>query len=241
MSFLKSDYITLLDSTVSGSPYRITSGMNGAGGRTVLQAASLSIAAAAATTVNHRFIRVPTNAIIHTVSLVTDLQGGTATTITGNIGLFYSDNANDGTPTLKVGGTTAVSASFFAYQKAMSTYVGVQAVGQQAFTDVTFANATGNSATDGFYVPSAATQPLWMALTSGGLQATYVAGTGQINDAWNSSWSGTGAVSSTSNDFYNLTADPGAFLDICFTPTTTTSMDAAHVMTMRCLYTLPGG
>ena len=79
-----------------------------------------------------------------------------------------------------------------------------------AWTDETFQNVAGNSVTDGWYVPSASNQPLWMAAAQGGYQATK-------------NFAGLGAASGSTTPPYHLASDPGGFFDICVTLTSTMS------------------
>jgi hypothetical protein len=96
-----------------------------------------------------------------------------------------------------------VSFSFFALNYGVTTSVPAGGV-----VDVTFLNgvAGGNSVTDGFYVPSASNQPIWQALSAGGI--------GGLGKA-------TGATSSTvGNAFTTCQTDPGGFFDICIASNT---------------------
>lgn len=230
MSFVLSDVITSID---NNPQYRPGAGVGGLGRRVSLLG-NYAAGATDASTIIYRMVRVPTNAIIKKVEVTLDLQGGTATHFQGSVGLYYSDNANDGTPLLSVASATAVSASFFAKALDMHTFITqTNTVGTGQFTDITFANATGTSATDGFYVPSASNYPLWLALTSGGYQGVLTA-TGQPESGYTANWAGLGAVSSTTNPFYKISQDPGGFLDICFQITTQAlSLDASHIFSMR--------
>src|SRR5574340_584205 len=146
-------------------------------------------------------VRGPSNPIIKSVKIA--LDAAPSTSLTGSLGLVFS-NANDGTSaiyqsTYATSNAVAsiISQSCFLYQTAISTYYG-------GLTDVTFANAAGNSVTDGFYVPSASLQPIWQALSAGG-----AAGLGKAT-------SGTGASAFTS-----CATDPGGFFDVTWFETTT--------------------
>jgi hypothetical protein len=232
-TFTKSDLITELDALPQ---YRPVAGQ-GLAGRLMSAEAVVSVGATDATTVVYRMVRLPSYAIIKKVEHALELDGGTATTFTGSIGLYWSDNTvnTDGTPTLKVGSATAISASCFAYQLACASHTPAAGL-----TDVTFRNVTGNSVTDGYYRPGMTNMPIWLALTSGeNVPPAYNSATNQPNNAYTATFSGTGAISSTSNDWYKLTQDPGGMIDVCFNPTTTNSLDAAHNYFMRVLYVIP--
>ena len=213
-SAVKSDIITGLDAT----PFsRFTAGQGGAG-RVAVQSCVANIGATQATTVAMRLLRIPTNAILKKLEVVLELAGGTATTLTGALGLLWSDNSNDGTPANYVGSLTPASSSAFAATLAMAGYT-------LTWHDVTFQNVAGNSATDGFYVPSASEMPLWLALTQGG-PAPQTPG----------AWAGLGAVSLSTNALYQLNSDPGGFFDVFFQATTTTSLSAAMNFTAQATY-----
>ena len=230
-TFTKSSLITGYD---AGVTYRPQYGAGG--GRTVVQVGSINPGATDATTVVYRMVRVPTSVVINKVEAVLELNAGTATTFTGSIGLYWSDNfPYDGTNAIKSGANTAVSDAFFAKTLAL-------AGNNTNFTDVTFSNAAGGGNTDGFYTPSGSFQPLWLALTAGGYQgldATLNAPKGPWDG---SNWSGLGAVTSTSNDFYQIMNDQWqGFLDICFRPTTTNSLSiSTMIFSLRVTMTYPG-
>lgn len=210
-----STVITNLDA----SPQVRASAGQGAPGRDIVAWGTASISATQATTVATRLVRIPSNAIIKLVEICIELNGGTATTVTGNLGLLFSDNTLnlDGTGPLNVGSLTPFSSACFMYQKALAAVV--------TPTDVTFGNAAGNSCTDGFYVPSASGAPIWQALTQGG-PFPQTAGT----------WAGLGATSLSTSPSYQLSADPGGFFDVFFQATTTTSISAPMQMTCRVTY-----
>lgn len=227
-TFTKSQVVTCYDAS---PPIRPSSGAGGPA-RLVEQTAVIAVGTNDATTVVYRMVRVPTFAIIKKIEVSLDLAGGTATTFTGNLGLYWSDGGtqNDGTQPNYVGANTAVSDSFFAFHVALAAV--------NSLTDETFQNASGNSVTDGYYLPSSSFQPLWVALTSGAYQ-----GLNSLNvpkGPADSLWSGTGAVSSTSNNFYQLTQDPGGFLDICFRPSSANNLSAAMNFTLRATYAIGG-
>lgn len=211
-SATKSTVITNLDA----SPQVRASAGQGAPGRLMAAWGTAGITATQATTVATRLVRIPSNAIVKSVQVCIELAGGTATTVTGNMGLLFSDNSNnlDGTPQGNQGSLTPFSSACFMYQKALAAVL--------TLTDVTFHNAAGNSCTDGFYVPSAAGAPIWQALTQGG-PYPQTAGT----------WAGLGATSLSTAPSYQLSADPGGFFDVFFQATTTTNISAT--MQMTCL------
>lgn len=219
---------------IDNSPFVRSTAGQGASGRIVTQTAWVQLGATDATTVVYRMIRVPTFAVIKKVSVGIELNGGTATTFTGSIGLYWSDAGTqvDGTPAPYVGSATPASAAFFAYQLAMAGFTSATGL-----SDVTFRNVAGNSVTDGFYVPSASYQPLWLALASGGAQGVT---SGVPKNGLNGNFSGQGAVSSNTNPFYQISSDPGGMLDICINPTTTNSLSAAMYCTLEVSYVTGG-
>jgi len=216
----KSSIITNLDAT---PPVRATAGQ-GADTRLMMKEGTITPGASAATTNYFPIIRVPTYAIIKRLEVVLDAA---ATTLTGSLGLIFSD-ANDGTSANYQSSTNTpsiVSQSFFAYQLAMATFCYVvgtdpsNTIGISAPVDVTFANSGGNSVTDGYYVPSSSTLPLWQALSTGPGKAT----------------SGT-----SPSAFVSCATDPGGFFDVTLFITTTGS--AANVKTTcRVWYTEGAG
>lgn len=189
-------------------------------------------------------VRIPTNAIVKQVYLM--LDAFPATTLDLTVGLTFSNGgaganvtATTGTPGLTDGtsasnlseySTTAqtsalsqvVSFSFFALDVAVTTTVPLLCQ-----SDITFHNgsAGGNSVTDGFYVPSASLQPIWQALSVGGI--------GGLGKA-------TGATSTTvGNAFTTCQTDPGGFFDICIASKTVGANTSAVNATIRCTYALP--
>lgn len=218
-SALYSTVVSGLDPTQnSGFVTRPTAGQGG-GGRVVTATGTVLFAATTATTVATRMVRIPSNCIVKAVKFALDLAGGTATTLTGATGLLFSDNALDGTGIINAGSLVPYSSSFFTATTAMAGYT-------TAFTDVTYLNSAGNSATDGYYVPSASTLPIWLAVTQGGPGPTQTAG----------AWAGTGATSGSTIPSYHLGVDPGGFFDVFFQPTTTTSLSAALNFTCEVTY-----
>ena len=202
----------------SGFVTRPTAGQGGAG-RVVMATGTVLYAATTATTVATRMVRIPSNAVVVRLEAALDLAGGTATTLTGATGLLFSGNALDGTSIINAGSLTPYSSSFFTATTAMAGYT-------TSFTDITFLNSAGNSATDGYYVPSASTLPIWLAVTQGGPGPSQTAG----------AWAGTGAASGSTLPSYHVSSDPGGFFDIFFQPTTTTSLTAAMNFSMRVTY-----
>jgi hypothetical protein len=158
-------------------------------------------------------VRIPTNSIVHKVEIALDTAPSTS--LTGSIGLTFS-SANDGTPsayqsTYALTGATPsiVSQSCFFYQAAITSYVGL-------WTDVTFQNYTGNSVTDGYYVPSASTKPIWQALGAGGASAVGKATSGASPGA-----------------FTTCQTDPFGFFDVCWFETTTGVNTSAVEISLR--------
>ena len=180
-------------------------------------------------------VRVPSNAIIKQVLYMQDAFPSTS--LNFSCGLTFSNggagavsNTNPGTSGLTDGtqaanlseySTTAqtsalsqvVSFSFFALNFAVTTSIPL--IGWQ---DITFQNGSGGggAVTDGFYVPSASQQPLWQALTVGGI--------GGLGKA-------TGATSTTvGNAFTSCQTDPGGFFDVCiFSSTVGVNTSAVNV------------
>lgn len=175
-------------------------------------------------------IRVPTNCIVRKLEISLDTTPSTS--LTGSVGLTFSDAyatvpGGDGTPanlasTYKVSGATAniVSQSFFFYQAAITTYHGF-------WQDITFQNNTGNSVTDGFYVPSASFQPLWQALSVGS----------NINGNTNLGAATSGA---SPGAFSTCQTDPGGFFDICWFETTTGVNTSAVMISLRASILITG-
>lgn len=162
-------------------------------------------------------VRIPTNAIIKSVELCVD--AAPSTSLTGSLGLTFSD-VLDGTssPNLSTYALTGatpsiVSQSCFLYATAIQSYL--------EYTNVTFANATGNSVTDGFYVPSASAQPIWQALTVGG-----VGGLGKATSG------------ATPGAFTSCVTDPGGFFDVCWFETTTGVNTSAVVINCKVSYVI---
>lgn len=187
-------------------------------------------------------VRVPTLAIVKKLELLIDSFPSTSLTL--SVGLTFSNGGAgalvggspasgfmDGTQpsNLSQYSTTAqtsaisqvVSFSFFALNYGVTTSVPAGGV-----VDITFNNgvAGGNSVTDGFYVPSASNQPLWQALSQGGI--------GGLGKA-------TGATSSTvGNAFTSCQTDPGGFFDICIASNTVGVNTGAVNVGLRVYYTV---
>jgi hypothetical protein len=162
-------------------------------------------------------VRIPTSAIVKKVEIACD--AAPSTSLTGSVGVTFSD-VLDGTssPNLSTYALTGatpsiVSQSCFLFASAITTYL--------EFTDITFANATGNSVTDGFYVPSASGQPLWQALTVGG-----AGGTGKATSG------------ATPGAFTSCVSDPGGFFDVCWFETTTGVNTSAVYINLRVTYAI---
>ena len=206
-TFTKSNIITNLDASpvVRGGAVS-----NWGPGRLVRKMGMIVPGITDATTVVYRMVRVPSNACIQRVAVGFDnIAGGAITTFTGNVGVYFSDSTSDGTSVGNVGSTTAISDSFFAYELAMATFFYVvgtdpsNTIGLFAPVDITFQNSSGNSVTDGYYLPSLSYLPLWKAMNTG---------------------SNTGAAGVTTGGASTMTSDPGGYFDICFHATTTTSI-----------------
>jgi hypothetical protein len=192
-------------------------------------------------------VRIPTNAIVKKVELLFDTYPSTSLTL--SVGLTFSNGGAgatvgatagtsgvpDGTSVANLSeySTTAqtsalsqvVSFSFFALNFAASTTLPLGGV-----MDVTFLNglAGGNSVTDGFYVPSASDQPLWQALSVGG-----IGGLGKAT---------TGAASTTvGNAFTTCQTDPGGFFDVCVASNTVGVNTSAVNVGLRVSYTMAAG
>lgn len=157
-------------------------------------------------------VRFPTNVIVMKVELA--LDAAPSTSLTGSLGLCFS-SAVDGTPAalqsvyaLTAAVPAIVSQSFFFYAAAIQTFV-------SKWTDVTFQNATGNSVTDGFYVPSSAMLPLWQALTTGPGKATAGAAPGAFTSCAN---------------------EPGGFFDLVWFETTTGVNTGACLLSAKVTY-----
>lgn len=209
--------IVNLDAT---PPVRATAGQAGGAQRNLVIIGSATAPINMPTTNFLPLVRIPTNAVVRKVSLSLDTTPSTS--LTGSLGLTFSDayNANgngDGTPqqyastyALTNAVPSIVSQSFFMFANAITTYHGF-------WQDVTFQNNTGNSVTDGFYVPSASGKPLWQALTTGTGAATSGASPGAFTTCQN---------------------DPFGFFDVVFFETTTGVNTSAVVISCMVEFTV---
>ena len=205
-----SNQIVQLDAT---PPVRVTNA-----GRLVTIVGSGLADVNMATTHYLPLIRIPTNALL--VKLELSLDTAPSTSLTGSVGLAFSDG-NDGTPNalksthkLSAGTCNIFSQSFFLYQTDVTAYVAL-------WKDITFGNYTGNSVADGFYVPSASDLPLWKA-TQGSLRGVSKLGAATSGAAPGAFTSGV--------------SDPGGFFDICWFATTTGVNTSAVTVNLRATY-----
>ncbi len=218
---VRSDIITNLHSSPIVRPSA------GSGGACIVsrKQATITPATSAATSVLHRMVRIPSNAIVSRVAIILDAA---ATTFTGDIGLWYSDD-DDGTSAINRGNLTAISSAFFASVHPMATYtylVGTDpanVVGLAAPVDMTFAAAT-LAFTDGNYIPSQSGYPIWQAVAN--LLALQTTPVGAFTSSAQAAHFNT---ASAGGSVYVRSDDPGGFFDICIKLTTTGS--AANVKT----------
>lgn len=218
-SITLSNIVNDLDST---PPVRDTAGMGGAG-RTVIVTGVAAVAAALATTAGVRLVRIPSNAIVKSVKVGLDINGLTFTSLTGALGLVFSDNYLDGTG-FNYNNAKQYSCGCFA----ATTSAGFDFTAAKGnMLDVTYKADLGVSTfTDGIYVPSASNMPIWLAITQGG-PGPQTPG----------AWAGYGATSLSTSPSYQLSADPGGFFDVFYQPTTTTNVSAIFQMTCEVTYT----
>ena len=212
--------ITNLDST---PPLRGTAGTDNGAGRVVISTGIAAVPAALATTAGVRLVRIPSNAIVKAVKVGLDINGLTFTTLTGALGLVFSDNQFDGT-TFNYNNANPFSSGCFA----ATTSAGFDFTAAKGnMLDVTYKADLGVSTfTDGIYVPSASDMPIWLAITQGG-PGPQTPGV----------WGGYGATSSaTGTNSYQLSTDPGGYFDVFFQPTTTTNVSAIFQMTCEVTY-----
>lgn len=221
-SSVKSNIITNLDAT---PPVRW--GLNG-GGRLVRLVSTIKPSASQATSVLSRLVRIPSNCLVHKVAIILDAA---ATTLTGDVGLWYSD-AYDGTASLNVGNLTAISSAFFAYELAMATFAYVpgtdpaNVVGLSSPVDITFSAAT-LALTDGNYVPSLMSVPIWQAV------ATQLAAiTTPVGAFTNTSQAPHFMTASAGGSVYVRSDDPGGFFDIGLQLTSAGSAANVNVTTL---------
>jgi uncharacterized RmlC-like cupin family protein len=218
-SSVKSNVITNYDASPIVRP------SSGAGGRGRVERyqATITPAASQATTVLSRMVRIRSNAIVSRVAIILDTA---ATTLTGNVGVWYSDQ-NDGTGVINQGNLTAISSAFFASVLAMATFSynpgtdPANVVGLSAPVDVTFA-ASSLAFTDANYVPSQSVNPIWLAIANLlALQTTPVGAFTSSSQAPHFQTASAGA------SVYVRSDDPGGFFDIGIQLTSTGS--AANV------------
>ncbi len=164
-----------------------------------------------------RLVRIPSNAIVQCVRLMLDTAPSTS--LTGAVGLWYSDSTGDGTSLVNQGNLTAISSAFFLPATVITTWntpSGTATVTSSgAPVDITFANAAGGY-TDGQYIPSQAQYPIWQAVANSlALQTTPV---GAFTKSAIDSNFGT---ASAGGSVYVRSTDPGGYFDICYQETTT--------------------
>lgn len=198
-----SSQITKLDST---PPVRLTAGEQGLV-KTLTIRTTVTVPINMPTTNFLPLIRFPTNSVVQSVKLI--LDAAPSTSLTGSVGLVFSDAPvavppGDGTQSqyastygLTGASPSVVSMSCFLYETNIVGYVG-------SWTDITFGNYSGNSVTDGYYVPSASMQPIWQALTVGGTGGT-----------------GKATAGSSPSAFVSCVTDPFGFFDLVWFETTT--------------------
>lgn len=174
-----------------------------------------------ATTDLSRIVRIPSNCIVQRVAVLADVTG----TFVGNVGLWYSDDTRDGTGILNAGNLTAISSAFFANSLVMSTLfpsatstfadpVQNSVVYPPGPVDITFASAA-QAMTDGNYIPSQATFPIWQAVANSlALQTTPVGAFTNATQIAHFNTASAGASVFVRSD------DPGGYFDICMQPTT---------------------
>ena len=209
-SITKSNIITNLDAY-----NRDTAGQGGPA-RLATVVGVFSIPAALATTAGIRMVRIPTNAIVKSVKFGFELAGAvTATTLTANIGLVFSDSNYDGTSLVNVANTKQFSCGCFAATTSAGTAFSSAAA--NILLDVTYnAQVNVSTFTDGIYAMSASNMPIWLAITQGGPGPQTVG-----------AWAGYGATSLSTSPSYQLNVDPGGYFDVFLQPTTTTNLSAA--------------
>ena len=190
----------------------------GAPSRVIMQYGTAVLAINAATSNLVRLVRIPSNAIVTRVRLILDTAPSTS--LTGSLGLWYSDASNetDGTSLINAGNLTAISSAFFMPATVITTWNTVATAtvtNASAPVDVTFANIAG-AYTDGQYIPSQAYLPIWQAVANSlALQTTPV---GAFTKSAIDSNFGT---ASAGGSVYVRSVDPGGFFDICYQETTT--------------------
>lgn len=229
-TFRNSDGVTILDAT---SPTTRQSAGRGGAGRVVNMRGSIATTTNDATTIVYRMVRVPSNSFVNSVKLGVELNGATATTLTLNIGLYYSDAASpgDGTSAINIANATAISDSFFAFHYDAHTQVT-----NSSMTDLTFQNLTGNSVTDGFYVPTASKYQLWDAVQNGGFGR--VAGT--AGQGYSSGSTAPWTTPANGGTILAAPGDPGGYVDICIRPSSAVNVSAVVWLTLEVSMVLGG-
>ena len=181
----------------------------------------------AATTVLTRLVRVPSNCIVHKVALILDTAPSTS--LTGSVGVWYSDSTTDGTSLLNQGNLTAISSAFFLPATVITTWNTVATAtvtNASAPVDITFGNIAG-AYTDGQYIPSQCLNPLWKAIANSlALQTT------PVGAFTNTAIAPHFQTASTGGSVYVRSDDPGGYFDICFQETTTGVNTGAINITM---------
>lgn len=205
-------------------------------GRMVSGRGMITPTASQATSVLNRMVRIPSNMIVTKVAIILD---SAATTLTGNIGLWYSDDTRDGTSVTNAGNLTAISSAFFASAHPMATYtylVGTNpanVVGLSAPVDMTYAAAT-LAFTDANYVPSQSIYPIWQAVANLlALQTTPVGAFTQTSIQPHFQTASAGA------SVYVRSDDPGGYFDVCLQLSSTGS--SANVKTTLIVEGVVGG
>ncbi len=214
-NLLKSGVITNLDATpIVRSSFAVSAG------GLIRYVGTVTPAASQATTDLIRIVRIPSNLCVQRVAVILDTA---VTTLTGNVGLWYSDSTTDGTNIGNAGNLTAISSAFFASVLPMATFsyvVGTDpanVIGLSAPVDITFA-ASSLAFTDANYVPSQMGNPIWLAVANLlALQTTPVGAFTQTSQQAHFNTASAGA------SVYVRSDDPGGFFDICFQETTTGS------------------
>jgi hypothetical protein len=223
--------ITNLDATPI---VRGTSGQ-GAPGRMIRMQGTITPTASQATSVLNRLVRIPSNASVQRVSIITDTA---PTTLTGNVGLWYSDDTRDGTSVINAGNLTAISSAFFCSALAMATFLYLpgtdpaNVIGLSAPVDITYAAQT-LLFTDANYVPSQSNQPIWKAVAN--LLALQTTPVGAFTNSTIDQQFGT---ASAGGSVYVRSIDPGGYLDVCLQLTTQGSSANVKV-TCFVDYTMP--
>lgn len=160
-----------------------------------------------ATSVLNRLVRVPSNMIVTRVAACVDASGGTTPI---NIGLWYSDDTRDGTNVVNAGNLTAISSAFFASVLSIGSIV--------TPTEYTFNNAAG-AFTDGQYIPSQSTMPIWQAVANSLALQTTPVGAFTVSTGPQPHFN----TASVGGTVYVRSDDPGGYFDICVQLTSTGS------------------